>query len=573
VSAAEPDPHTTPPSRSLRWREPERERSPAAADVSSWLADAARLLAMARRLGVENAETRALQRRLVADLVLNVQRHGPVHLDVTPRSIVMGDDTVFAADHSNAPTGERGLERELSWILHRDGLRALKLEKGLTEAEAATFLDVLLLAAPGDATDEDLVTMLWESAFAHVGAVTEEANVVRLNPLTGRPGSAGGPAPVGSAPLVDDWPQVQAPAMDAKRLWVSLRQNEAEAGLVFRDAWARERSEPFAAAAEALVSAALRDDARPEMLEALAASVVTWTATAVQRSEWEEARGAHELLKRLDPSGRSSAESLTAALGSLDAHAITERLDEADVREQARLFAFVVHVGAPALSLLMSVLADSGRSRVRAGATTALTYAFADDPSPLGTWLTDPRWHVVRNIVFVLGQIGGGEVVPYLAVAARHIDARVRRAAIHALGQVPHHLRRSVLLTQLDTGDGRILTASLAMLAREPDARVTEAILTRVRSPEFETRPEEHRVALLSSLADVASDQALPALEELLLRGGWFAKRSAERTAAARAIVRLATPAAREVLEQGLHHRSEAVREACDEALSQWGRT
>ena len=573
MSAAEPDPHTTPPSRSLRWREPERERSPAAADVSSWLADAARLLAMARRLGVENAETRALQRRLVADLVLNVQRHGPVHLDVTPRSIVMGDDTVFAADHSNAPTGERGLERELSWILHRDGLRALKLEKGLTEAEAATFLDVLLLAAPGDATDEDLVTMLWESAFAHVGTVTEEANVVRLNPLTGRPGSAGGPVPVGSAPLVDDWPQVQAPAMDAKRLWVSLRQNEAEAGLAFREAWARERSEPFAAAAEALVSAALRDDARPEMLEALAASVVTWTATAVQRSEWEEARGAHELLKRLDPSGRSSAESLTAALGSLDAHAITERLDEADVREQARLFAFVVHVGAPALSLLMSVLADSGRSRVRAGATTALTYAFADDPSPLGTWLTDPRWHVVRNIVFVLGQIGGGEVVPYLAVAARHIDARVRRAAIHALGQVPHHLRRSVLLTQLDTGDGRILTASLAMLAREPDARVTEAILTRVRSPEFETRPEEHRVALLSSLADVASDQALPALEELLLRGGWFAKRSAERTAAARAIVRLATPAAREVLEQGLHHRSEAVREACDEALSQWGRT
>ena len=573
MSAAEPDPHTTPPSRSLRWREPERERSPAAADVSSWLADAARLLAMARRLGVENAETRALQRRLVADLVLNVQRHGPLQLDVTPRSIVMGDDTVFAADHSNAPTGERGLERELSWILHRDGLRALKLEKGLTEAEAATFLDVLLLAAPGDATDEDLVTMLWESAFAHVGTVTEEANVVRLNPLTGRPGSAGGPAPVGSAPLVDDWPQVQAPAMDAKRLWVSLRQNEAEAGLTFRDAWARERSEPFAAAAEALVLAALRDDARPEMLEALAASVVTWTATAVQRSEWEEARGAHELLKRLDPSGRSSAESLTAALGSLDAHAITERLDEADVREQARLFAFVVHVGAPALSLLMSVLADSGRSRVRAGATTALTYAFADDPSPLGTWLTDPRWHVVRNIVFVLGQIGGGEVVPYLAVAARHIDARVRRAAIHALGQVPHHLRRSVLLTQLDTGDGRILTASLAMLAREPDARVTEAILTRVRSPEFETRPEEHRVALLSSLADVASDQALPALEELLLRGGWFAKRSAERTAAARAIVRLATPAAREVLEQGLHHRSEAVREACDEALSQWGRT
>jgi len=568
VSPADPDPHATPPSQSLRWRAPERERSQAADDVASWLADAARLIIMARRLGNDQADTLALKRRLVPELVLLVQRHGGLSLDVTPRSIVMGDETVFAADHSNAPTGERALERELSWILHRDGLRALKLENGLTEAEAATLLDVLLHAAPADATDEDLVTMLWESGFAHVGTVTEEANVVRMNPLTGRPGTAGG-----ATPLVDDWPVVQVPAMDAKRLWELLHRNESEAGPAFRDAWSRERSEPFAAAAEALISATLRADPRPEMLEALTASIVTWIATAVQRSDWEDARCAHDLLRRLDTSGRLSEEGLTHALGSVDAHAITERLDEADVREQARLFAFVVRVGAPALSLLVSVLANSGRSRVRAGATTALTYAFADDPSPLGEWLTDPRWHVVRNIVFVLGQIGGGEVVPYLAVAARHIDARVRRAAIHALGQVPHHLRRSVLLTQLDTGDGRLLAASLAMLAREPDVRVTDAILSRVRSTDFEARPEEHRVALLSALADVASDQALPALEELLLRGGWFAKRSAERTAAARAIVRLATPAARDVLEQGLHHRSEAVREACDEALTQWGRT
>jgi HEAT repeat protein len=567
----DPERYVTPPSRSFRWRE--RERPPAADDVAAWCSGTARLLHLARRFGTAHPDTLALGRSLVPELVSIAQQHGPIHLDVTPRSIVMGDETVFAADHSNAPTGERALERELSWMLHRDGVRALKFAQGLTEAEAATFLDVLLHGAPADATDEDLVTLLWESGFTHLAAVTEEADVVRMNPLTGRPGSGGAPGPGGSAPLGDDWPQVQAPPMDVKRLWQALRRDEAEAIAAFQDAWTRERSEPFAVAVETLAATAVGGDARPELLEALAASVVTWIATAVQRSDWEQARRAHELLKKLDTTGRLSAEALTHALGSVDAHTITERLDEADVREQARLFAFVVHVGAPALSLLVSVLAHSGRSRVRAGATTALAYAFAEDPSPLGVWLSDPRWHVVRNIVFVLGQIGGGEVVPHLAVAARHLDARVRRAAIHALGQVPHHLRRSVLLTQLDTADGRLLAASLAMLAREPDARVTEAILARVRSPEFETRPEEHRIALLSALADVASDQALPALEELLLRGGWFTRRSAERLAAARALVRLGTPAARDVLEQGLRHRNDAVREACDEALAQWGRT
>ena len=52
----------------------------------------------------------------------------------------------------------------------------------------------------------------------------------------------------------------------------------------------------------------------------------------------------------------------------------------------------------------------------------------------------------------------------------------------------------------------------------------------------------------------------MPALDELLVRGGWFARRSPERTAAARALARMDCAAARDALEQGLRHRSEAVR-------------
>src|SRR5262249_22940966 len=163
LSPADPERYVQPPSRSFRWRE--RERTEADDDLASWCAEAARLLHMARRLGAAHADTRALQRRLVPELVLHVQRHGPLQLDVTPRSIVMGDETVFAADHSNAPTGERALERELSWALHRDGLRRLRLDPGLTEAEAATFLDVLVLSAPADATHDDLLPPPCDTTF------------------------------------------------------------------------------------------------------------------------------------------------------------------------------------------------------------------------------------------------------------------------------------------------------------------------------------------------------------------------------------------------------------------------
>ena len=207
-----------------------------------------------------------------------------------------------------------------------------------------------------------------------------------------------------------------------------------------------------------------------------------------------------------------------------------------------------------------------------AGISTALAYAFADDPEPLARLLGDPRWHFVRNIVFVLGQIGGAEVVPHLAAATRHADLRVRRAAIHALGQVPPTLRRDVLLDQLDRTDGRLISAALAMLSREPDPEVSASLITRVLSPDFEHRPEDQKIALLFALADIGGDAAVPALEEILVRGGWFARRSPERTTAARALVRLASEAAQMALERGLQHRMDAVREACQEAVSQWGR-
>ena len=557
-------PETNPPARTLNLHG--RGHSPAAADVAGWCADTGRLLHLARRLGADGVEVSALRGRLLADMVVLVQDHAPIELEVTPRSIVFDDQPVFVADNANAPTGEQALERELSWVLHRDGIRTLRFEQGLSEREGAAVLDALLVAAPASATHEDVVTLLWEAGLEHVSVRTEEFTPVRVNPLQPR-------QETGPVPHPDDWPRLDAGLLDVKRLWTELATGEGAHLLAFHESWAAERVSKFPVAAEAFVLRTLAADPRPEMAAALAAAVVTWIATCAQRSDWQEATRAGELLRHVDPTGQRSAEALTLAFNSVDTTAITERLDECDAREQSRLFAFVVRLGAPTLSLLIAVLAMSGKARVRAGATTALAYAFADDPEPLGSWLGDTRWHVVRNIVFVLGHIGGPAVVPHLAVAARHVDTRVRRAAIHALGQVPQALRRSVLLGQLDHADGRLVTAALAMLSRESDPLVANALTARIRAAAFETRPEDQKVALITALADVGDDHAVPVLEEALHRGGWFARRTPERTATARALARIGTTAARNVLEQGLRHRSDAVREACDEALAQWGRS
>src|SRR5207247_885316 len=81
------------------------------------------------------------------------------------------------------------------------------------------------------------------------------------------------------------------------------------------------------------------------------------------------------------------------------------------------------------------------KSRTRAAACTMLCYLCSDEPELLAPYITDHRWYVARNAVFILGQIGGAEVAPILALASEHPEPRVRRQVVAALGNVPRDLR------------------------------------------------------------------------------------------------------------------------------------
>jgi HEAT repeat protein len=203
---------------------------------------------------------------------------------------------------------------------------------------------------------------------------------------------------------------------------------------------------------------------------------------------------------------------------------------------------------------------------------TALCYLCAEDPELLAPRLADSRWHVVRNVVFVLGHIGGPAVVPLLRAVARHPEPRVRRQLVQALGSVPSEDRNPLLIQQLDVRDTQLLAAALNMRTREKDPRVARAILTLIEAPDFESRDENNQRALFGALGDIADDSAVPALEALLHRGGWFGRRTFQRVAAARTLRRIGTPNAMAALEAGVRARSEAVRAACLEALGTWSR-
>ena len=175
---------------------------------------------------------------------------------------------------------------------------------------------------------------------------------------------------------------------------------------------------------------------------------------------------------------------------------------------------------------------------------------------------------MVRNAVFALGQIGGDVVVPMLKLVTDHGEVRVRRALVQALGSVTPEARVPLLLRQLSTRNGQLLAATLGMLYRDSDPRTPQAILAQIQQPDFESRSEENKRALFNALGEMADESIVPALDLLLNAGGWFARRTVERVAAARTLRRIGTPRAIRVVEAGLRSKSEAVRSACLEAMS-----
>lgn len=567
------------------------ESSPVARNLSEWFRQLDRYVRMVRTFGVSAPNCLASRERVLEDFMTMLGYHAPFVLHCTPLEIWLRDEAVVRPPAAGSIESQGGLERRLPFLFYRDGIRDLTFTPQATREDVGALLDALARVTTSQRSNEDLVTLLWEANLTGLRVdVAPVEQSLRVRPFADRPGDLPVPdaageglaalAPSAPAPgdgdgepvaALEDW-DVPAEAGDALQAWRELSAHEAGAREAFLAEWAAAHAEPWTAQVPPLVREVMALDPGPDTGEALGHALVTWLGGAIQRCEWDEAAEALASLQEVDADGGRTAAALAGVLQAIDAEAVAERLDESPSESQARFFALSVRLGRPALDLLVGVLAIATRVRLRAAATTALSYLCADEPQLLARFLADPRWYVVRNVVFVLGQIGGPGVAELLADAARHPDARVRRTVVHALGMAPPDQRLPLLVELLESADAQTVSAALAMLGRESGPRVTAALLDRVTALDFESRPDDVRFALVAALGDSPAADVVPVLEQVLHKGGWFARRTAERTAAALALARLGTPAALGVLQAGLRSRSEAIRTSCQDALARKGR-
>src|SRR4030065_110279 len=94
-------------------------------------------------------------------------------------------------------------------------------------------------------------------------------------------------------------------------------------------------------------------------------------------------------------------------------------------------------------------------------------------------------------------------------------------------------------------------------------------LLEVVQSKDFYKRESAEIKAFFNAIGMVGSNEAIPVLQQLLERKGWFVRGKTDeiRIGEANAIGMIGTPEAKAILEVGEDSKDESIREACIQAL------
>jgi len=570
-----------------------RDLSAAAQAAAAWFRAFARALSSCRLYEPTNPVVVQIRQHLWEQLNESIHTHGAWRFRITPNEIWLADEAIIHPVARNDPDAMPEKEELLPFTFYRDGIRTLSFLTDIPARDFDTFFDSMVAVGSGPAADDDLVTLLWQANPQRIRfeAVPIERTIYLSDteiPEPSRSGSRRGlvfswsptgeeiRADIGQSmknaqglhlDTFDDWPLPET-YVDVPAAYQHLTKGMQFVRSILLSEWAAERTQGWTEEVPGLFRRVLELEGGEDARGPLTLSLVTWLAGAVQSASWNEAQQALDLIRELDPDGSLREPHLSTAMAGLEAEDIVSKLDQSTVAEQSAFFALAVALGKPALDLGISVLRLATRARTRAAACTMLCYLCGDQPGVLGPYLSDSRWYVVRNTVFVLGQIGGPEIAELLEVAAQHPDARVRRQVVQSLGSIPAELRVPILARQLNSEDLRLLAAALAMLARHRSRESTRALLRQIEAPDFEVRSLEHQRMIFHAVAELGDDAAVPGLTALLRRGGWLARRTATRAEAALTLRRIGSESAIQELEEGMRAGNDVVKAICLEALS-----
>jgi len=459
----------------------------------------------------------------------------------------------------------------LPFRLYKDGVSELAFHPGVTEEELRDLVETIHCGYEVTSAEDDVVTLLWERHFQHISydviddplegqtvpeppaIETLETRVVPLAPSTTQDLTPEEPLPREKYVLTEQEVEKLRDEMATEAAWDMGFQL---IDLIFEVLAVREEMEDY-----------------PLALDIMERIIRVF----VRRGSFSHAA---RILKALRDLERDSAE-LPERHRALLAEAV-ERLGEAErIREigpvlergldgeAANFEAYLRLLPRCAVEPLLDLLGEVNLRKARRVLCEALVELIGGHLEPIVKRLDDPRWFVVRNLVYILRRSGSRSASPYLRRTMEHPHPRVREETLRAMEAIGMARSAEFLLRLLESNDDICRTWALERLAALGDSRAAERLWKLIRTREFRERTWNNKRTYFEALGRCGPPAMLPAIQTLYERRNWFEKpKDLEmRAGAAIALGLMGGEQVIDLLEQGCLAEEALMREACRQAL------
>lgn len=493
----------------------------------------------------------------------HLRAYGQLRLGVKQDQLLCREEVVYENPNRT---------ESLALRMYVDGIREMVFQQGLAQEEVHGFLKIICGESQSRQPDENIVTLLWEENYPHISYLVVEEYLGSGMSLPERTQEKRDlPALVVKAlahkveePVSLVLPTPQEMERLAKEIVAAEEEEEKDPyitllHLLFALLPLEKEEEVFSQFMESLDKVLEGFLTRGDFEHA--ALTLQWIrefSSAPSFTEGQKERMTQSLLRAGDQERVKRVETVLSRGGHIHVEALSE---------------YLIFLDRSALPHLCDLLGSVTEKSLRVVVCEALVVLGKEDVETLVKRLKDERWFVVRNIVYVLGKIGGIKAVEGLSRVVTYAEPRVRREVIHALEGAPEPKAKDTLVSFLDDPDSTLRVQALRALTNAHHHRAADHLMKRISQKEFGEKPFTEKKEFFDTLAAVAADEAVPFLSGILRQAGkwWFGKEKDDEQGicASLALRRIGSARALSALEGGSLLRRRAVRDACRKALDE----
>lgn len=464
-------------------------------------------------------------------------------------------------------------EDNFALFFFKDGLRELSFKKGLSAQELEEFLKIISLDFEKDALDDDIVTLLWEKNYQNIKYVADESFLIEDEGYESKAAKEIKEKSAG----VDELQKAYDDSFGAEDLKnisiINLSDKDLQLLVKEIDSDIEDKTEKIANIVfEMLIQAENTTEYRDVyqfLKEIILYSLKQGNLNifiAILRRASGLAEGAI-----ISNNNKPHMEDLLAFVNSYESiKHIGEILDSDLEIDETILSEYIEFLDKNSLASYILLLGELKTIRGRGKVINILVRLGKKDIQPLLKSLQDHRWYVVRNIIYILRQIGDKKGVEHLINTAKHNDVRVRKESIKALGELKSPMALPVLKESLDDADLSVKKAAVKALGNIGNETVKRMILSKVSEKDFKKRDFNEKKIFYEALAKWNDDDVVNFMIRILKRWSFFkmSTHDEDRACAAHCLGIMGNKDVLPVLEKLRNSRNKLLNEHVNEAIN-----